>query len=238
MSKIKDLPTFERPREKAYRFGIEQLSDYELIAILIGTGCQNKSATDIAYQMISDSTSLSSLIQRPYIDLLKYKGIGKNKAIKIIASFEIAKRFQSRRNVLSEESIDSNSLFLKYYPQLVNQHQEHLFIVILDKKKRVLHEVNLYKGNDKNVSYSCNQIIREVLIHEGTSFYVIHNHPSGTLMPSEQDIFFTSYLIQEAKRMKITLIDHLIISSEGYYSFLEQKMVEVSTDDINQQIAE
>ena len=89
MSKFRELPVLERPREKAYRYGIDHLSDYELIALLIGSGCVDNSANDIAYEMIRDAGGLSRLVERPYRDLLNYKGIGKNKAIKIITRFII-----------------------------------------------------------------------------------------------------------------------------------------------------
>ena len=154
MAKIKDLPVLERPREKAYRYGIETLSDYELISLLIGSGCQDNSASDIAYEMIRDSNGLNNLIQKPYVDLLNYKGIGKHKAIKIIASFEIAKRFKLKQEDTDECGVTSYSIYKRMVMRLSPLNQEYLYLIILDKRKKIVHEVNLYKGNEFSMNYS------------------------------------------------------------------------------------
>lgn len=221
MAKIKELPVLERPREKAYRYGIEKLSDHELIAILIGSGSMNNSAVDIAYQMIRDSHGLFNLVQKPFSDLVNYKGIKKDKAVKIIAAFEIAKRFNSLTPNEEEIPINSEYIYQKYQSRIANCIQEHVYLIILNKKKQIIHEVNLFKGNERSVNYSITQIIQQVLIHNGSYFYIIHNHPNGTLYPSEGDMNFTSMLIREAKKLKIQMIDHLIITNHGYFSFLK-----------------
>ena len=221
---MNDLPIFERPREKAYRYGIEQLSDYELISLLIGYGCHDNSASDIAYEMVRDSGGLCSLVQKPYVDLINYKGIGKNKAIKIIACFEIAKRFQIREDDSKEESIlDSDYIYKRMFLRMANLSQEQVYLVILDKKKRIIHEVKLYKGNEHSVNYSNLHILQQVIMHNGKYFYIVHNHPSGDLTPSDDDIFFTQLIISEGKKVGITLVDHLIIGKDGYFSFLKCK---------------
>ena len=120
--------------------------------------------------------------------------------------------------------VDSQFIFEKIKADLLFKasNQEHLYLIILDKHKNIVHQVNLYKGNEKSVNYSSLQIIKEILLHNGHFFYIVHNHPSGILEPSQDDIFFTINLINESRKMKITMLDHLIISENGYYSFLEQ----------------
>lgn len=224
LGKIIELPKLERPREKALYYGIEKLSDYELLALLIGSGCKDNSAIDIAYAMLRDSNGLASLVNKPFSDLLSYKGMGKNKAIKIEAAFEIARRFQSLKKGEVEKVLDGRVIYEKMKTSMLfkNSIQEHLYLIILDKQKNIIHQVNLYKGNENSVNYSSLQIIKEVLLHNGHFFYIVHNHPSGILEPSQDDIFFTINLINESRKMKITMLDHLIISENGYYSFLEQ----------------
>ncbi len=224
LGKIIELPKLERPREKALYYGIEKLSDYELLALLIGSGCKDSSAIDIAYAMLRDSNGLASLVNKPFSDLLSYKGMGKNKAIKIEAAFEIARRFQSLKKGEVEKVLDGRVIYEKMKTSMLfkNSIQEHLYLIILDKQKNIIHQVNLYKGNESSVNYSSLQIIKEVLLHNGHFFYIVHNHPSGILEPSQDDIFFTINLINESRKMKITMLDHLIISENGYYSFLEQ----------------
>lgn len=224
MGKITDLPTLERPREKAIRFGIEKLSDYELIALLIGSGSVNSSAMDIAYKMLSDNNGLFHLVKKPFRDLINYKGMGERKAIKISAAFEIAKRFQNLKKNDREIVEDSSAIYLRYKERISESYnQEMVYLIILNSRKRIIHETNLYKGNESSVNYSYKQIIHQVLLHDGHNFYIVHNHPSGDLIPSEEDIFFTINLIRECKKVKIRMLDHLIISPYGYFSFLNEE---------------
>lgn len=220
MSKIKSLPTLERPREKAFHYGVDRLSDHELIAILIGSGTVDSSALDIAYKMLSDHKGLLNLVQKPFSDLLHFKGIGKSKAVKIIAAFEIAKRFNSLKSINEDLPVSSNEIYERYKYHVTGVYQECLRLIILNNKRKIIHEVNLYQGNETSVNCSWRQIIQQVLIHNGKYFYIVHNHPSGNHSPSKEDIEFTTTLIKESQKLKIKLLDHLIISDNGYFSFL------------------
>ena len=220
LAKIKSLPTLERPREKAFRYGINSLADHELIAILIGSGTTDSSALDIAYRMLQENGGLFRLVQKPFSDLLNFKGIGKSKAVKIIAAFEIAKRFNSLKANNEEQSISIDYIYKKYKHIIGSSEQEHMYLIVLNGKKKIIHEVNLYKGNESSVNCSSKQIIQQVLIHNGKYFYIIHNHPSGDYTPSQEDINFTSSLIRETQKLNIVMLDHLIISKYGYFSFL------------------
>ncbi len=220
LSKIKSLPTLERPREKAFHYGADRLSDHELIAILIGSGTVDCSALDIAYKMLSDHKGLLNLVQKPFSDLLHFKGIGKSKAVKIIAAFEIAKRFNSLKSINEDLPVSSNEIYERYKYHVTGVYQECLRLIILNNKRKIIHEVNLYQGNESSVNCSWRQIIQQVLIHNGKYFYIVHNHPSGNHSPSKEDIEFTTTLIKESQKLKIKLLDHLIISDNGYFSFL------------------
>ena len=221
MGRIRDLPSLERPREKAFHYGIDKLADHELIALLIGSGTTDSSAIDIAYEMIKESRGLYSLVQKPFSDLLNYKGIGRGKAVKIIAAFEIAKRFNSLAPFEESAEINTEYIYQKYRNLIGNSPQEKMYLVILNKKKKIVHEVNLYKGNETSINCSISQIIQQVIIHNGNFFFLVHNHPSGHLMPSNDDISFTSEVIRESKKFRITMLDHLIISQQSYFSFLQ-----------------
>ncbi len=221
MSKIKSLPTLERPREKAFHYGVDKLSDHELLAILIGSGTVESSAIDIAYKMLQDSRGLYHLVQKPFSDLLAVKGIGPSKAVKIMAAFEIAKRFNSLTPYNDELQLNSNFIYEKYKHLMSHFDYETIYLLILNRQKKVIHEVNLCKGNESSVSCSWRQIIQQVLIHNGKYLYLIHNHPSGDHSPSQEDIVFTTTLIKECQKLNIRLLDHIIISSNGYFSFLD-----------------
>ena len=226
MAKVNELPVLDRPREKALYYGIETLADHELLALLIGSGSKDSSAIDIAYFMLRDNKGLYSLMNRPLLDLQNYKGMGKAKAVKISAAFELAKRYQKKRYDQKEIISDSGPIYQRMkkslgYGEFPNQEIVHL--IILDRSRRIVHEMNLYKGTENCVNVSSMQIIQQVIIHSGTYFYIVHNHPSGRLEPSDDDIFFTVTLVKECAKFEITMLDHLIISHEGYYSFLSQK---------------
>ena len=224
LSKINHLPLLDRPREKAFRYGIDKLSDHELLALLIESGTKEESAVDIAYRIISASNGLVYLFQKPFSDLTSFKGVGNAKAIKIAASFEIAKRLM----IASEEKpyvLKGEEIAEKYIKVLNGLTQESMYLVILDKKKKIIHETNMYRGNESSLNTSYRQILKEVIIHNGSYFYIVHNHPSGDVLPSEEDIFFTSGIIHESKKLKLKMLDHFIIGKGQYYSFLHSKMV-------------
>ena len=224
MSKIKDLPALERPREKALRYGVNSLSNYELLALIISSGSPNNSAMDIAYAMLSDNHGLFSLVKKPFPDLLNYKGVGKDKAIKISATFEIAKRFNSLHENDEEAIVESEQVFRKYLPILSFSTQEQVYLIVLNKQRKTLHEVNLYKGTQNSVNVSIPHVIQQILMHGGSHFYLVHNHPSGVLDPSEEDTFLTTELIRESKKVNITMVDHIIIGHDGYFSFKDSKI--------------
>ena len=225
MAKIKDLPILERPREKALHYGIESLNDYELLALIIGNGSSQSSAIDIAYAMISDSGGLLSLINKPFLDLLNYHGMGRSKALKISAAFELAKRFPHLKNQPKEILQDSESVYRRYLSILSFSKQENVYLVILDKKMNVVHEVNLFRGTKSSVSVSNMQIIQQIIMHDGQYFYLVHNHPSGNNEPSNEDIFFTTELVRECAKFQIIMLDHIIITQNGYFSFLHSKQI-------------
>ncbi len=229
MARIHDLPELERPRERALRYGIESLSNHDILALLISSGCRDKSAMDIAYDLLSQSRGLNNLVNMPFVDLLSHKGIGKNKAIKIVAAFELAKRFQISQ-VENKIVEDSEEIYQRYKHVLSNSNQEHVYLIILNRKKQIIHEVNLYKGTEDSVNYSHLHIIEQIILHRGAYFYVVHNHPNGSLSPSEDDIFFTTELIRQCNKFKIVLLDHIIVSRNGYYSFSKQLPTSKTTE--------
>ena len=161
-------------------------------------------------------------------DLLKIKGIGEGKAIRIMSCFEIAKRMAYHNSLSEEVSLySSQSTYQKYKSMFSHLQKEHVYLVILDKKYRVIHEASLYLGTSREVNCSAMEITQEVIIHNGTYFYLLHNHPSGNTQPSKEDVLFTAELISTSKKLNIVMLDHLIISDRGYFSFKNSEQVVV-----------
>lgn len=221
---IRDLPKTERPREKAMRYGFDILSNVELFALIIGSGSKGVSALDIAYQLVNKNNGIANMINLPYQDYLKVRGLSKANALKICAIFELFRRINGLINE-NEEKIDSELIFKKYSINFQNYDQELLGIIVLNRKKKLLSEKIVYKGTRTNLSASIREIFKELLLAGGTYFYIFHNHPSENVKPSQQDIIFTSQLISECNKYGFTLVDHLIISSSECYSFKESGII-------------
>lgn len=228
MSKIKDLPRHERPREKALLYGIESLTDIELLALVIGSGVREHSALDISYNIFNDSHTWYELSGKNLNDFKRYSGLGKISSLKIVAALEVAKRYVVNKSKISEKEVNSNSLFLRYLPILSSSSQERFILILLDKQKRLIREVELYKGTNKELTYSIHDLYKELLINDAKYYYVLHNHPSGLVEPSEKDMISTANIIVESRKINIELLDHLIIGKDSYYSFEKETIISIS----------
>lgn len=218
MGRIQDLPILERPREKATRYGIETLSDQELLSVVIGSGYHGGNAHEIAGKLLSSSNGLLGLSNRSYSSLLAEKGIKETRALLISAIFEIHKRINAKE-LEAFPQVSTEYLYNKYHRELLGVDQEVLIIVLLDYRKRIIYETTLYKGTENNVIFSYKDIWRELYRRNAKSFYLIHNHPSHSHAPSVQDVVFTQEMFRESRRIGIPLVDHIIIGQDGFYSF-------------------
>ena len=226
MGKIKDLAIIDKPREKAERFGIETLKDEELLALIINSGTVGYSSLDIARDLLKETHYLSELMNKPAAYFSSFKGLKKAKAMKLLAALEIAKRINQKQRLVYEEKAEVNSetLYQRYALSLSHLEQEVLAMIILNKNKQIVFEKILYHGNDANISVSHRDILRLLIVHSGTYFYLIHKHPNDSLEPSELDVKFTNKIKEKAAKLNVILLDHLIISKNGYYSFLHAQI--------------
>lgn len=226
MAKINELCVLDKPREKAERFGIEKLTDAELLALIINVGTVGHSSLEIANDLLNECHSLEGLLSKPYQYFQTFKGLKKVNALKLSSVMEIARRTNEKRQLIKEEKMDINSdvLYHRYSLSLMGQLQEIFNIIILNKNKQIVYETTLYKGNDTNLIISLRDIVRLILLHNGYYYYLIHNHPNDTQQPSQNDIKFTQKIKEKTDKIGVKLIDHLIITKNGYYSFLHDKL--------------
>lgn len=222
MSKLKTLPPLERPREKALRHGINHLSNSELLALIIGSGYTGVSALEVGEQLLVNSGGLLNLLNKHVNDISKFKGVGTATALRVAACLEIAKRCIDLHFEM-ENVVDSEQIFHKYYLEMSKAEQEMVVLVVINNKKRIIYENVIYRGDYKNVLIDENYICNQVILHRGKSFYLLHNHPNGSLHPSNEDFNATGKLIIQANKTGLILLDHLIISKDGYYSFKYQE---------------
>ncbi len=219
--KIKDLPQNERPRERLIEKGAESLNNEELLSIILKTGTKEKSAKVLASQILKYIGNIQNLKEITYHELINIKGIGKAKASQILALIELSKRINTKIDKITNLRFTSPAIVFKYYQDKINTSQEHFYCLYLDSGKKIIHEKLLFIGT---VNYSLvhpRDIFKEAYILNATSFICIHNHPSGDVSPSKEDIEITNRIKQIGLLMGLALIDHVIVGKNNYYSFLE-----------------
>jgi DNA repair protein RadC len=222
---IKDWPADERPRERLLKHGASALSDAELLAILIRTGTGSHSALDLARGLLRQEKSLRALSGRSPQELMRTKGIGKAKSVELLAALEIGRRVQSSREEekLIVRSPEDVAAFMS--PALRDLNQEEFHVLVLDAQNGVREDVRLTSGTLNSSLVHPREVFKAAIDHRAAAVIVVHNHPSGNLEPSREDIEITRQLVESGKVVGIPLHDHLIISSQGFTSFAERGLL-------------
>ncbi|MCX7721275.1 MAG: DNA repair protein RadC [Dictyoglomus thermophilum] len=224
--KIKDFPTSERPRERLLNYGEKALSDVELLAIILRTGDKKYSVYELAQNLIIDFGSLKRIAEVGIGELIKYPGIGVTKAIQIKASIELGRRiFSEKKSYFGESISNPYDAFLIFKEDMFDLKEEHLFCIYMDIKNKCLSKRLIAKG-DLNIVYASPRDIFKYALQENSAKIILaHNHPSGDLTPSEDDVIFTKRLIEAGKILGIEVLDHLIIHNEDYLSLKEKNFI-------------
>lgn len=220
--KIKDIPKNERPRERLIFMGVETLNNEELLSILLKTGSKNLSAKDLANQLLKEVGSINKLKEINYQTLRRIKGIGDAKACSILTAVELGKRIKQDNLSLNNICITSANIVFDYFNNLFyNKKQEHFYCIYLDNRKKVIDVKQLFIGTLNQSLVHPREVFKEAVLLSASSIICIHNHPSGNITPSKDDIELTNRLINVGIFMGIKIIDHIIIGNNEYYSFLE-----------------
>ena len=217
---IKEWALDDRPREKMISKGKAALSDSELLAILLRTGKRGQSAVELARALLdkvdNDLISLSNLTLN---ELMQHKGIGKAKAITIMAALELGKRRRAAEARLPQEVKDSKASFERFLPHIDDMKQEHFLVMYLDQSFHELKVECISNGGTTNVIADPRVIFKNALSLGATCIVLGHNHPSGNPRPSKDDRLLTQKFDAAGKLLDIAVIDHIIIGNERYYSF-------------------
>ncbi len=222
--KIYDLDKKDRPREKALRYGIEAISNQELLAIIIGSGVKNKSALEIAGSLLNNYKNLSSLANASLPSLKQERGINAISALKLLATFSFSKRLIKERQSEITRIKNSDDIYA-LYQDLKDENIEYFIIKMMNKKGVILKEKRIDISNDSLLEFSLKSIFVELFQNEASKFALIHNHPGGIKKPSEEDISTTLTIKNYAQSLQLILFDHIIIYENGYYSFRKNKLI-------------
>lgn len=219
------MPASLRPREKALRLGIEALKDEEVIAILLGSGVKNHSVLEIAKTLLETHNGLYNLSKVTSPSLLKTKGLSVNKALILIAAFSLVKRVEAQSALFKGEINESKDVLNLFKSNLSLDAKESLYLLTLNRKREIIKQERLYVGTSRGFEIELNEIIKSVLVNNGSFFILVHNHPSGEVTPSNADILTTNAVNNLAKRFSLHLLDHIIISNHKYFSFRENNLI-------------
>lgn len=220
---IKNWASDDRPREKLTLKGPGALSDSELLAILINTGNKNKSAVQLGKEVLQlGNNNLNELGKLSVTDLTRIKGIGNAKAITLCAALELGRRRQATTPLLKQNIRNSTDLGAYLQVKLKDYTYEVFAIVFLNRANKIIHFEIISKGGITGTVADPRIILKRALEKGATAIVLSHNHPSGNLKPSQADETLTHKIKEASKYFDISVIDHIIVSEEGYYSFADE----------------
>jgi DNA repair protein RadC len=223
---ILDWAEEDRPREKMLLKGCHSLSDAELIAILLGSGSIGESAVGLAQRILgSVENNLHELGKRSLQDLQRFKGVGEAKAISIAAALELGRRRQITDLRERPRISSSRDAFNVIAPFLTDLHHEEFWLLFLNKACEVISREKLSIGGSAGTVADVKLAFKKALDARASAIIAVHNHPSGNLKPSDADKELTRKMKEAGKVLDLPLLDHLIISERGYYSFADEGLV-------------
>lgn len=224
---ISNLPLNDRPYEKLELLGSNNLTNSELLAIIIKTGTKDMNCLEIAQNILSDKSKYSNqtdidyLVNLSFEELKKYKGIGRVKAIEIKAVIELAKRISKNYDNIKNKITCPKDVYDNIAYTYFGMKQECLKTIILNKQNCILSIVTNAIGSNDNINVGLKEILSEPIKQLSSSIILVHNHPSGSLKPSEADIRFTKKVEEYSRIFNIQLLDHIIIANNKYVSMKE-----------------
>ena len=226
MYKLKEIPKIDRPRERLINFGAESLSNEELLSILLKTGTKDVSVKELASTILNKIGEINKLNEINYHILSSIQGVGSAKACTLLAVVELSKRITRKNASLNNVIIKSADIAFDYFRYIFkDQKQEYFYVIYLDNKKRVIENKLLFKGTLNQSIVHPREVFKSAFILSASSIICVHNHPSGNVEPSKEDINLTKRLSEIGILMGIKVVDHLIISDDKYFSFLENNLI-------------
>ena len=224
--RIKELNDELKPRERLKKYGVNGLSDGELLAIILRCGTKNMNVLELSNKILTDYNGITNLSNISLNTLSKIKGIGEAKAISILASLELGKR---SLKINKDKIIINNSkvIYDLFKYDYINVFQEYFTVLFLDTKKNLITKELLYVGTISSAIVHPREVFKSAMKHSASYIILIHNHPSGDSTPSNADIDLTKKIKESGDIIGIPLIDHIIIGHNNYYSFYDKERIDI-----------
>lgn len=227
---IKNWPEDERPRERLLRFGANELSTAQLLAIILRTGDKNKSALELARDVLTQFNNLKEIEDASIAEFSDLRGIGAAKVAQLKAAFELGRRLLvNEKGDISQKSCFKNSrqVYNYFMPKFHGMRKEKFLCTLLDTKNRVFKEAIISEGTLTSSLVHPREVFRYAIKEAAASVLFVHNHPSGDPSPSKDDIDITRRLIETGKIIGINVLDHIIIGDGRYFSFMEKGYLQI-----------
>lgn len=213
----------DRPREKMMQKGAEALTDAELLGILIGSGSTDESAVSLMQRILAScDNNLNQLAKWEVRDFARFKGMGPAKSITVMAALELGKRRNLQMQAERLRISSSTDIYKLFHPLLCDLPTEEFWTLLLNQANKVIDKIRISRGGIDQTTADVRTILREALIKRATQIALVHNHPSGNINPSNDDLKLTQAVQRAAQIMNIRLIDHLVITDGSYYSFNDE----------------
>lgn len=223
---IKDFPAEERPRERLVKYGAKSLSTDELIAIILKTGVRDHSSKYLANEILRLAKSVSDLKNITLNKLININGIGAVKSIEFLAALELGRRVYDSKPLDNNLKCNSAEKIFRYFrSEFLGLTQEYFYCLYLNQQKKLIDKKLLFKGTLNKSLVHPREIFKGAYLSSAAYIICIHNHPSGNVIPSGEDINVTNSLVEIGKLQGIPVIDHIIIGENNYYSFYENELI-------------
>lgn len=224
MINFKNIPDNDKPRERLYNIGSENLSNEELISIILKTGTKGMNVKEVSLKLLEVIGDVSKLKEIGINSLMKIDGIGKVKAIELKAAIELGRRIYLENDQIERKKLNNAYLVYDYFKDLlIYKKQEYFYCIYVDTKGYFIDKKCLFIGTINNSVIHPREIFKEAYLLSANGIICVHNHPSGDSTPSKEDILVTRKLSEIGIIHGIKIIDHVIIGRDNYYSFKEDK---------------
>jgi len=222
---VKDWPDEERPRERLVKYGVDYLTDGELLGIILVSGYQGKTSVELAKDLLSETKTLRKLDSLSFAEVKSFKGIGLAKFAQIKAALEIGKRLLRETNSPKKKIHNALDLVNYYGPCMRDLKKEKFKVIMLDVKNKIIKDIDISVGSLTESIVHPRETLKEIIKESAASVIFLHNHPSGESNPSKNDLDITERLAGACELVGVKVLDHIILGEDNHFSFAQEGLL-------------